>query len=124
MNVNYYQLCKSKKCKIGFNFIISLNDFDKKTGECFLKENQKRLYFFTWVKYNLQTFLDFNVAFCKEFVLAAIREREKEQKEIVDASDDDNENIVFCGKYPFHPHEKLKRLLNQKLEEERKKIMQ
>ena len=68
-----------KKCGFGLNFIVSFHDFDKNTGECLLKENQKELYSFTYINLNLQTLVDFNISFRKEFVLSVIHEREKEQ---------------------------------------------
>lgn len=117
--INY---ANKKKFGFGFNFISSLNDFDKNTGECFLTENQKRIYFFTYSKCNLQRFVDFNIAFHKESKLAVIQERKKEQKETdVSDDDDDDEDAMFCSKYLLHPRKRLKRSLKQKLEQKGKK---
>ena len=68
----------------------------------------------------MQTLVNFNVAFLKEFALAVIRESEKEETEIVDVSDDDDDDVMFCGKYPLHPRERLKRYLKEKLEDNKK----
>ena len=35
MELQYHQLCKSSKYRSGYNFIVLLDNFDKKTAKCF-----------------------------------------------------------------------------------------
>ena len=72
MDLQYYHLYKSPKCRPGYNFIVFLDNFDQKSGRCLLTNNQKKLYSFRCVKCNMLTFVDFDVAFSKDCILKII----------------------------------------------------
>ena len=124
MNANHYQLYKSRKCRIGFSFIVLLNYFDENTGECLLTKTEERLYSFTCIKCNFQTCINFDIAFCKESILAVIQGTEKEQKTslmlMMMTMMAMTMTMIFFGKYPLHQREKPKRFLKQKLDKKTK----
>ena len=55
-----------------YNFIVSLGNFDKKTGKCLLTRNQKQHYLFRCKKCNILPYVDFDVAFAKDCLLGLI----------------------------------------------------
>lgn len=70
-------------------------------------------------KYNILTYVDFEVAFSKKCILGLINllKKKKKKDEVVVISDNknDNDEAIFIGKFPIHPRDRLRRFMKQEM---------
>ena len=75
-----------------------------------------QFHLFRCTKCNILTYVDFDVAFFKDCILELINLLKKEKgHEVVVVSDyeSDSDDVLFIGKFPIHPSDRLQPFIKQ-----------